>query len=68
METFTVLKKLTENPHYKEQRQKRLASLSNAIKGLASIFSNKLRGLVRLIRVLFDDCTFCENLYLSFLP
>lgn len=31
METFTVLKELTENPHYKEQRQKSLAGLSNAI-------------------------------------
>ncbi len=31
MVTFTVLKELKENPHYKEQRQKKLADLSNAI-------------------------------------
>lgn len=31
METFTAPKELTENPRYKEQRQKSLAGLSNAI-------------------------------------
>ena len=31
METFTAPKELTENPHFKGQRQKNLAALRNAI-------------------------------------